>query len=79
MKAHGAKRPGRMMRPEVGLARWEIMRHAATGASTAPATTSSERDTEEACRWPPAGAARKRQQRQQGGTGNDSTRDQEEL
>lgn len=27
MKAHGAKRPGRMMRPEVGLARWEIMRH----------------------------------------------------
>ena len=27
MKAHCAKRPGRMMRPEVGLARWEIMRH----------------------------------------------------
>lgn len=86
MKAHGAKRPGRMMRPEVGLARWEIMRHVERTrnkgcrgcryASTAPATTSLERDTEEACRWPPAGAARKRQQ---GGTGNDSTRDQEEL
>lgn len=27
MKAHGTKRPGRMQRPEVGLARWEIMRH----------------------------------------------------
>lgn len=26
MKAHGAKRPG-MHRPEVGLARWELMRH----------------------------------------------------
>lgn len=27
MKAHGAKRPGRMQRPLVGLARWEVMRH----------------------------------------------------
>ena len=27
MKAHGAKRPGKMHRPEVGLARWGLMRH----------------------------------------------------